>query len=166
MMNKCIFVVTLCTYAQQGYAFGHVGLCTYVYVYLLTKNTLFSALLLENLLLSVMCCLLFEFKRLQCGFLRPASCTDRAIHAFPIRCGGPLAPNIFFWALTAHHMHPLNQFLCYNSFNVMHIYIYITLCIYILCIIQCYALCIYRLARAVHASNYSLGTCCTCSTLN
>ena len=44
------------------------------------KNRLFSALPLENLL-SVSCCLLFEFKCLQCGLLCPASCTDRAIHA-------------------------------------------------------------------------------------
>ena len=27
-------IITLCAYAQQGYAFGRVGLCTYVYVYI------------------------------------------------------------------------------------------------------------------------------------
>ena len=43
---------------------------------------LFGTLPLENLRLSVICCLLFEFKRLQSGLLRPASCTDIAIHAF------------------------------------------------------------------------------------
>ena len=47
-------------YAQQDYAFSCVGLCTYVcmyvYVYIhvyFDKNRLFSALPLENLLLSV-----------------------------------------------------------------------------------------------------------------
>ena len=45
-------------YAQQGYVFGRVSLC--VYICMSTKNRLFSALLpLENLLLSVICCLLF-----------------------------------------------------------------------------------------------------------
>ena len=41
-------VITLCVYAQQGYAFGCVG-CVYVYRWL--KNGLFEVLLLENLLL-------------------------------------------------------------------------------------------------------------------
>ena len=27
-------IITLCTYAQQGYAFGRVGLCVYVYTYI------------------------------------------------------------------------------------------------------------------------------------
>ena len=27
-------LITLCAYAQRGYAFGHFGLCTYVYVYI------------------------------------------------------------------------------------------------------------------------------------
>ena len=27
-------VITLCAYAQQGYAFGYVGLCMYVRIYL------------------------------------------------------------------------------------------------------------------------------------
>ena len=27
-------VITLCTYAQQGYAFGHVGLCMHVCIYI------------------------------------------------------------------------------------------------------------------------------------
>ena len=73
--------------------------CTY---FMLTKNRLVSVLLLENLLLSsalllknlmlsVICGLLFQFKRLQCSLLRPASCTDRAIHAFP--------NNVFFGTL-------------------------------------------------------------------
>ena len=53
----------------------------YMCIYMSTKNRLFSALLLKNLLLSVMCCLLFEFKRLQYGLLRPASCTDGVIPA-------------------------------------------------------------------------------------
>ena len=94
------FVITLCVYAQQGYAFGHVGLCTYVgtyvFIYLSTKNRLFSALLPKNLLLSVTCCLLFEFKCLQCDLLRPASYRDRIIHAFPNNTWrSPLAPKYF-----------------------------------------------------------------------
>ena len=34
MCGVCMFyhVVTLCVYAQQGYAFGHFGLCAYMYV--------------------------------------------------------------------------------------------------------------------------------------
>ena len=49
-----IIVITLCTYAQQGYAFGHVGLFTYVRTYVCVcvcvcvceqKNRLFSAVL-------------------------------------------------------------------------------------------------------------------------
>ena len=56
-----------------------------VYLYINKSNRLFSALLLENLLLSVIHCLLFEFKHLQCGLLRPVSCTDRVIHTFPNR---------------------------------------------------------------------------------
>ena len=44
MINSLVFwihsrsdtlnIVTLCAYAQQGYAFGRIGLCTYVYVYI------------------------------------------------------------------------------------------------------------------------------------
>ena len=51
----------------------------YICIYMSTKNRLFSALLLKNFLLSVICCWLFEFKCLQCGLLHPASSTDRAI---------------------------------------------------------------------------------------
>ena len=69
---------------------------TYVHIYV-NKNRLFSALLLKNLLLSVMRCLLFKFKRLQCGLLRPASCTNRVIHAFPNKTWmSPWPRNIFF----------------------------------------------------------------------
>ena len=39
----------------------------------MSTKKLFSALLLENLLLIVICSLPFEFKRLQCGLLRPVS---------------------------------------------------------------------------------------------
>ena len=109
---------------------------TYVYIanmYIMsTKNRLFSALPLENLLLSVICCLLFDFKCLQFCLLLPASCTDRAIHVFQIRQGGPLAP----------------KFLCYNSFDVMHV-----------CRLAC-------TCAMQNTSNYSLGTSCMCSTLN
>ena len=52
------------------------GLCVWscrfvYYICMSTKNRLFSALPLENLLLSVICCLLFDFKCLQYGLLRP-----------------------------------------------------------------------------------------------
>ena len=58
----CMYIITLCVYAQQGYmyAFGCVSLCTFM----LTKNRLFSDLLLKSFLLGVIYCLLFEFKRL------------------------------------------------------------------------------------------------------
>ena len=65
---------------------------------MLTKNRLFSALLLEYLL-SVLCCLLFEFKCFQCGLLCPASCTNRAIHAFLNKMRGPPGPEIFSFGL-------------------------------------------------------------------
>ena len=47
--------ITRCTYAQQGYAFGCVGLYVYyVYIYIfVNKNRLFTALLLKNLPMSV-----------------------------------------------------------------------------------------------------------------
>ena len=31
---SALVVVTLCKYAQQGYVFDRIGLCTYVYVYI------------------------------------------------------------------------------------------------------------------------------------
>ena len=68
------------------------------------KNRLFSALLLENLLLCITCCLLFEFKHLQCGLLRPTNYTDREIHAFPNKMRRPPGSEIFFFrVLTAHY---------------------------------------------------------------
>ena len=42
-------VITLCVYAQQGYAFGCVSLCMYVRMYMWPKNWLFLVLPLENL---------------------------------------------------------------------------------------------------------------------
>ena len=75
-----------------------------IYMYIYNINRLFSALLPKNLLLSVICCLLFEFKHLQCGLLCPANYRGRTIHAFPNKTWRPPWPrNIFFWALTAHH---------------------------------------------------------------
>ena len=69
---------------------------TYVRICMSTKKWLFSALWLENFLLSVICCLLFEFNHLQCGLLCPVSCTDRAIHAFPNNTLRPhLGPKMF-----------------------------------------------------------------------
>ena len=53
---------------------------------------------------TVIYCLLFKFKHLQCGLLCPASCTDRVIRTFPNKMWRPPWPrNIFFWVLTAHH---------------------------------------------------------------
>ena len=81
----------------------YVRICIYI---CRQRNRLFSALLLEKLLLhvSVIYCLLFEFKHLQCGLLHPASYTDRVIHAFPNKTSrSPWPQNIFLWALTAHH---------------------------------------------------------------
>ena len=43
----------MCTYAQQGYVFGRIGLCMYVCIFVYVKNRLFSVLLLENLQLIV-----------------------------------------------------------------------------------------------------------------
>ena len=97
----------------------YMYVCIYIYIYIyVDKNRLFSALLLQNLLLSVICCLLFEFKYFQCGLLRPASYTDRAIHAFPNKMQRPPWPrNSFFLASFNAMPHPL----CYNSFDVMHV---------------------------------------------
>ena len=86
------------------------GLCIwshlFVYICMSTKNRLFSALLLENLLLSVICCLFFKFECLQCGLLRPVSCTDRIIHAFPNKMGRSPAPKYFLpgFNSTPHHL--------------------------------------------------------------
>ena len=69
-----------CTYVQQGYAFTRIGL--WICVDKTQAACYCLVLLAKNLLLSVICCLLFEFKCLQYSLLRPASCTDRAIHTF------------------------------------------------------------------------------------
>ena len=37
-VHSYITVITLCTYAQQGYAFGRIGLCAYVRIYILKKQ--------------------------------------------------------------------------------------------------------------------------------
>ena len=74
------------------------SVCVYIYICVYVcqqQNRLFSALLLENLLLNVMRCLLFEFKHLRCGLLHSASCTDRVIHAFPNKTRRFLGPEIF-----------------------------------------------------------------------
>ena len=69
------------------------SVCVYIYIYVCQqKYGLFSALLLEYLLLSVIYCLVLEFKRLWCGLLHPASCTDGAIHAFPNKTQRPPGP--------------------------------------------------------------------------
>ena len=57
-----------------------VYVCMYVYVCICgQKIDLFSVLLVEKFLLSVLYYLILEFKRLQSGFLCPANCTDGAI---------------------------------------------------------------------------------------
>ena len=62
-----------------------------------TKIRLLSALLLDNLQLSVFYYFLTEFKCLQYGLLCPASCTDGAIHAFlNKKVEAPRPQNIFF----------------------------------------------------------------------
>ena len=66
-----------------------------VYLYLCQqKNRLFSALLLENLLLSVLYYFLTDFKCLQCVLLHAARCTDRVhvIHAFQNKMWRPSGP--------------------------------------------------------------------------
>ena len=132
VMSVCVHIlrciqtyklITLCAYAQQGYAFGCVGLCflhtMYMYICILCrqKNRLFSALPFENLLRVIFACMLFEIKCLQCGLLHTASCTDRAIHAFPNKVQRPLAPKYFLLSFNGTP-HPL---CCHNSFNVMHV---------------------------------------------
>ena len=87
--------------------------CRFVYVCIITmstkKNRLFSALSLANILLSVICCLLFEFKHLQCGLLCPVNCTDRAIHAFPNKMQRPLDPEYFLLSFIGTP-HPLGYY--------------------------------------------------------
>ena len=85
------FVCVLCTCTYM-----YIYMYIYIYMYVNKKNRLFSTLPLENLLPSVICCLLFQFKHLQCGLLCPVSCTDRVIHAFPKKtCGSPWPRNIY-----------------------------------------------------------------------
>ena len=67
-----------------------VRISIFIYLYMSTKKEAVSPL--ENLLLSVVCCLLFDFKHPQCGLLHPASYTDRAIHAFPNNTWRPPGP--------------------------------------------------------------------------
>ena len=59
-----------------------VSVCVHMYTYTcLQKTSLFSGLLpLKNFLLSVFYYFFTDFKGLQCCLLRPASCTDKAIH--------------------------------------------------------------------------------------
>ena len=119
-----------------------------VYVHMSTKNNrLFKALLLTGLLLSIICCLLFEFKCLQCGLLHPPSYTDRAVHAFQI---GPLALKCFFWALTAHH--------------ALWARLAASVSVLVLQQLWCYACIQTGTCSAKWAT--SLGICCTCSTRN
>ena len=76
----CYYPVHICTAGLCVWSRWFVYARISIFVYICQqKNRLFSALLLKNFLLSVICCWLFEFKCLQCGLLHPASSTDRAI---------------------------------------------------------------------------------------
>ena len=78
-----------------------------------TKQAASALSTTQNLLLSVICCSLFEFINTfsACGLPHPADNTGKAIHAFQIRHGGPLhglkllpSKSFFFFFLnsTAH----------------------------------------------------------------
>ena len=92
-----LYAITLCTYTQQGYAFGHISLCMYTCICMYTwqKSNLFVALPFGKILLSVSYFLLMEFKCLQSGFPHPASCTDEAIHA----CSIKTSPGILHYSM-------------------------------------------------------------------
>ena len=69
MLGMCLCGILLITlskhmfmYAQQGCEFGCI-----------CKSLVFYCSQISY------CCLLFDFKRLHCGLLHPASCTDREI---------------------------------------------------------------------------------------
>ena len=68
---RLVTSVCVCVYVYTG-----VYVCVYICG---QKIDLFSVLLFKKFLLSVLYYLILEFKRLQSGFLRPASCTDGAI---------------------------------------------------------------------------------------
>ena len=101
--SVCVYVY-ICIY-MYIHIYIYIYIYIYVYTYMSTKNRLFSALPLENLQLGVNFCLLFKFKRLQCGLLRPASYTDRVIHALPNKTRkSPWPRNIYFLlSFRAHH---------------------------------------------------------------
>ena len=77
-------IFTLCVYA---------GLCVWsrLFVYAVLCLTARKS----PACIGTICCLLFEFKHLQCGLQRPASYTDRAIHAFPNNMWRPPGPEMF-----------------------------------------------------------------------
>ena len=70
-----------------------MSVCVHTYMYV--RIYIYIYILLQNLL-NVICCLLFEFKCLQCarGLLHQASYTDRAIHALPNKTRRPPGPKI------------------------------------------------------------------------
>ena len=53
----CNAVITLCTYAQQGYAFGRIGLyvCIYIFICMSTKNRLLITALLTASACAALC---------------------------------------------------------------------------------------------------------------
>ena len=97
-----ICMAELCVQLRQFVYYMHVNKKTGC---LLHKNFL-AALIPETFLLSVICCLLFQFKCLQCGFLSPVSCTDKAIHAFSNKTQRPLVVKYFLLSFNGTP-HPL-----------------------------------------------------------
>ena len=87
-----------------------IGIYIYIYIQNFDRKQAVQCLKLPltNILLRVICCLLFEFKCLQCGLLCPASYTDRAIRAFPNITRRPLAPKCFLLSFNGTP-HPLGQ---------------------------------------------------------
>ena len=90
------------------------------------KKWLFGPSTFQNLLLNVlyMYYSLTEFKRLHCGLLHLASCTDTAIHAFPIRHGGPLVPKY----LPCAHIRSRVKHLVLSAYVYLYVYNYVYVC--------------------------------------
>ena len=98
----CVFKLLSWVLVKKGVK--KVSTCTYmhVHVYMSTKNRLFSALPLENLLLSVIYCLFFEFKMPPVWFATSSELYRQSnwIHAFPNKTWrAPLALEIFSYEL-------------------------------------------------------------------
>ena len=103
-----LFFLLLCAHMCSKVMHLVTSVCvqTFVYIYMYVIKKLFSAFPLENPLLSITYCLLFENKRLLFGLLRPASCSDGTIHAFHIRHKALLALKYFLLSFNGTP-HPL-----------------------------------------------------------